>query len=147
MKKAWFSAIALILLSRCIAFAARMAEMPFVPLSPAVMGQGDCAIATAQGYDAFFYNPAGFSRGNGEFMLTSATSWVYARPDQLIWQGVQLALGRSNPTATFNFLNSQITTGGFRTDRQSASASSRAGSGSGPLSSWTLCCMGRPCLE
>jgi len=113
VKKEWLAAMALILLSRCIAFAAQIAEMPFVPLSPAVMGQGDCAIATAQGYDAFFYNPAGFSRGNGEFMLTSATSWVYARPDQLIWQGVLLALGRTNPTATFNFLNSQITTGGF----------------------------------
>ena len=113
MKKELFATMVAILLSQCVAFAGQIAEIPFVPLSPAVMGRGDCAIATAQGYDAFFYNPAGFSRGNGEFMLTSATSWVYARPDQLIWQGVQLALGRSNPTATFNFLNSQITTGGF----------------------------------
>ena len=94
------------------AFAAQIVEIPFAPVSPAVMGRGGCSIATAQGFDAFFYNPAGFSLGSGVF-TTSSTSWIYSRPDLLISQAVQLALGTTNPTATFNFLSSQVTSGGF----------------------------------
>ncbi|HYW85079.1 MAG TPA: hypothetical protein VFB30_17590, partial [Spirochaetia bacterium] len=87
--------------------------IPFVPLSPTVMAEGGTSIATAQGYDAFFSNPAGLSRGGGEFMLSSATSWIDARPDQLISQAVRLALGTTTSAATFNFINSQVTNGGF----------------------------------
>ncbi len=76
------------------------------------MGRGGSTIATAQGFDAFFYNPAGLSIGSGGF-ITSSTSWIYSRPDLLISQAAQLALGTTNPTATFNFLSSQVTTGGF----------------------------------
>jgi hypothetical protein len=94
------------------AFAAQIAEIPFAPVSPTVMGSGGCAITTAQGFDSFFYNPAGLSRGGGGF-TTSSTSWIYSRPDLLISQAAQLALGTTNPTATFNFLSSQVTSGGF----------------------------------
>ncbi len=106
-------AVAFIMITPCGgAFAAQIAEIPFAPVSPAVMGGGGCAITTAQGFDAFFYNPAGLSRGGGGF-TTSSTSWIYSRPDLLISQAAQLALGTANPTATFNFLSSQVTSGGF----------------------------------
>lgn len=94
-------------------FGAQIAEMPFIPLSPSIMAQGGCAIATAQGYDAFFNNnPAGFSLANGAFTLASG-SWIYSRPDLLVSQAFQLATGSTNPTATFDFINSQVTSGGF----------------------------------
>ncbi|MGO9411559.1 MAG: hypothetical protein ACLQCB_12515 [Spirochaetia bacterium] len=112
MRKA-LCAVAFIMITPCGgAFAAQIAEIPFAPVSPAVMGGGGCAITTAQGFDAFFYNPAGLSRGGGGF-TTSSTSWIYSRPDLLISQAAQLALGTANPTATFNFLSSQVTSGGF----------------------------------
>lgn len=113
MRRVSLSVVIIFLLSPLTSFAAQITEIPFVPLSPAVMAQGGSSIATAQGYDALFYNPAGFSRGVGAFTLTSATSWIYARPDQLMSQAIQLALGTTNPAATFNFINSQVTTGGF----------------------------------
>jgi hypothetical protein len=112
MRGALLAAVVITLFSGA-AFAAQIVEIPFVPLSPAVMAQGGTSIATAQGYDAFFSNPAGLSRGGGDFMLTSATSWIYARPDQLISQAMQLALGTTTSAATFNFINSQVTNGGF----------------------------------
>lgn len=113
MKRASLAAAVIFLLSIRAAFAAQITEIPFIPLSPTAMAEGGSSIATAQGYDAFFYNPAGFSRGGGDFMLTSVTSWIYARPDQLISQATQLALGTTSPAATFNFINSQVTSGGF----------------------------------
>ena len=95
-----------------VLFAAQIAEIPFSPVSPAVMGRGGSAISTVGGFDSFFYNPAGLSIGKGGFTVSS-TSWMYSRPDLLISQAFQLAVGTSNPTATFNFLSSQVTTGGF----------------------------------
>ena len=46
-------------------------------------------------------------------MLTSATSWIYARPDQLMAQAAKLAAGTTSSADTFNFVNSQVTKGGF----------------------------------
>jgi hypothetical protein len=106
-------AAALIFLMFCSAvFAAQIAEAPFAPVSPVVTGRGGSAIATVQGFDAFFYNPAGLSLGSGGF-TASSTTWFYSRPDLLISQAAQLVLGTTNPTATFNFLSSQVTSGGF----------------------------------
>lgn len=76
------------------------------------MARGGTAIASASGFDSFFYNPAGFSRSSGEFTLSSST-WFYSRPDLLISQFAQLVAGTANPTATFNFISSQVTKGGF----------------------------------
>ncbi|MBE3065657.1 MAG: hypothetical protein IMZ69_11650, partial [Spirochaetes bacterium] len=72
-----FSALTL-LLAAAAASAAEYVEAPLVPLSPSIMAQGGSAVATAQGYDAFFYNPAGFSRGQRELVIPGATAWVYA---------------------------------------------------------------------
>lgn len=112
MRRTLFAAAVISLVASSALFGAQVTEIPFVTLSPAVMGEGGCAIATAQGYDAFFHNPAGFSRGDGTFTLSS-TSWIYARPDQLISTAFQLAVGSASPTDTYNFVSQQVTTGGF----------------------------------
>ena len=113
MRKSLRAAAAIFFLSTYGIFAAQIAEIPFVPLSPATMAQGGTSIATAQGYDALFSNPAGFSRGTGAFTLTSSTTWLYSRPDLLVSQLLQIASGTTSAAATFNFINSQVTTGGF----------------------------------
>ncbi len=113
MRKTLRAAVAVFFLSACGIYAAQIAEIPFVPLSPAIMGEGGTSIATAQGYDALFSNPAGFSRGTGAFTVSSTTMWIYSRPDLLASQALQLASGTTTSAATFNFINSQVTTGGF----------------------------------
>jgi hypothetical protein len=92
--------------------ALQVEETPFVPLFPAVMAQGGSAVASAAGYEAFFSNPAGFSRGDGEFALSSA-AWAYARADQLMDEAVRIAFGSSSAVDTFNVINTQVTEGGF----------------------------------
>ena len=49
---------------------------PFMPQNPIVMGQGGSFVANAEGYNAFFNNPAGFARG-GELTLTSINAWAF----------------------------------------------------------------------
>ena len=102
-----------IILCSASAFGAQFTEPPFLPLSPEVMGRGGSSIADAQGFDAFFYNPAGFSRGNGAFTLASSTTWIYARPDLLISQVAQNIVGTQSSSSFLNFINSQVTTGGL----------------------------------
>lgn len=96
-----------------LAFSATIAEIPFLPMSPQVMGKGGSFIADAHGYDSFFYNPAGFSRSGGSFTLLSTTAWAYSRPDELFGVGEQLLGGTSTPGSILNFMNKQVTTGGF----------------------------------
>lgn len=95
------------------ASAATIAEIPFLPMSPQVMGMGGSFIADAHGYDSFFYNPAGFSRSGGSFTLLSATTWAYARPDELFALGQKLSGGTGSSSSTLSFLNNQVTSGGF----------------------------------
>jgi hypothetical protein len=113
MRRVVFIALVALLFRAGAASAAQIDEAPFLPLSPAVMGQGGSFIADAHGYDAFFYNPAGYSRGNGAFTLTSTSTWVYARPDLLISQIVQNLAGTQTSSSLLNFINSQATTGGI----------------------------------
>jgi len=49
---------------------------PFDPQNPTVMGQGGSFTANAEGYNAFFHNPAGFAR-KGDFTLTSINTWAF----------------------------------------------------------------------
>jgi hypothetical protein len=102
----------MVLLAGGLAAAAEIAEIPFVPMSPEVMGKGGSFIADAHGYDSFFYNPAGFSRSNGSFTIAAATAWVYARPDALLTLGQQFLAGTGDTSSMLGFLNSQVTTGG-----------------------------------
>ncbi len=113
MKKASLCGAVIFLLFSISAFAAQIDEAPFLPLSPAIMGQGGSYIASAEGYNSFFYNPAGFSRGNGAFTLTSSTSWIYARPDLFISQIAQNIVGTQTSSSLLNFINSQVTSGGL----------------------------------
>ncbi len=108
-----YLAVALFLLAAASAFAATHYEEPFAPLSPVVMGEGGSFIANAQGYNAFFYTPAGFSRGKGSLTLTSVNSWIYSRPDLLISQVAQAIAGTQTPSSFLDFVNSQATTGGI----------------------------------
>lgn len=56
---------------------------PFMPLNPTTMGMGGAYTANAEGYNAFFYNPAGFAR-KSEFTLLSVN--VYGMLDKNIYQ-------------------------------------------------------------
>jgi hypothetical protein len=113
MRKSLVIGALISLLGSGIAFAETIAEIPFLPMSPQVMGQGGAFIADAHGYDSFFYNPAGFSRGGGSFTLLSATTWVYSRPDELIGLGQKYSAGTGSSSSTLSFLNNQVTAGGF----------------------------------
>lgn len=112
MQRAFLSVVAMLLLLCRPAFATQYDEEPFVPLSPVVIAEGGSFIANAQGYNAFFYNPAGFSRGSGVFTLSSST-WIYSRPDLLASQIFQAVVGTQSSGSLLNFVNSQVTTGGL----------------------------------
>ena len=113
MRKAPAIALLIFILAAGSASAAEIAETPFLPLSPEIMGRGGSFIADAHGYNSFFYNPAGYSRGSATFTLADAALWVHARPDELVAMGSQIASGTSTPLSMLSFLNNQVTTGGF----------------------------------
>jgi hypothetical protein len=102
-------AVLLFLLAASSLFAAQYDETPFVPLDPEVMGRGGSAVADAHGWESFFFNPAGYSRGGGVFALTSTSVWLHARPDQFM----NVLVGPKTQTDILDFLNDQVTTGGF----------------------------------
>jgi hypothetical protein len=108
-----FISVMLLFLGAGMAFAHTFDEIPFAPMSPAVLGRGGSAIADARGYDSLFNNPAGFSRDPSTFTMSSTSAWVYARPDELIGLAGQFAGGTSTPASIFNFLNNQVTRGGI----------------------------------
>ncbi|MGA2378435.1 MAG: hypothetical protein ABSG85_03935 [Spirochaetia bacterium] len=108
-----FIAVLLLSLGAGMAFANTYNEIPFVPMSPEVLGRGGSAIADARGYDSLFDNPAGFSRDPSSFTLSSTSSWVYSRPDEFMGLVGQFANGTSSPASIFTFLNNQITRGGI----------------------------------
>jgi hypothetical protein len=57
-------------------------EPPFFPISPVIMAQGGSYVAVADGYNALFTNPAGFTGDKGSFTLLSANPWLYANPSR-----------------------------------------------------------------
>jgi hypothetical protein len=61
-------------------------EQPLVPFHAEIMAQGGSYTAIAQGYNALFTNPAGFSRESegGSLSLLAANVWIHARPDMLL---------------------------------------------------------------
>jgi hypothetical protein len=113
MKKILLLAALTLLLSATAASAADYLEPPLVPLSPSIMAQGGSAVATADGYDSFFYNPAGFSRSKRELVIPGATVWVYSRPDALWTFGLNTLKGTAVPSDTIGLIGSQVTAGGF----------------------------------
>lgn len=83
-------------------------EKPFVPVSPEIMGQGGAFIADAHGYNALFYNPAGFARPEGSFTITDTTAWVYANPARFLD-----SIGNAGTEEITDFVNQEITSGGL----------------------------------
>jgi len=113
MKKLIAFALLAILVPAALVSAAEYIEPAFVPLSPSVMGQGGSAVATAHGYDSFFYNAAGFSRSKRELVIPGATAWVYARPDALLTFALGALSAPPAPADIVNLIGSQVTSGGF----------------------------------
>jgi hypothetical protein len=113
MKKMLLLVALTLLLSAVVASAAEYVEPPLVPLSPSIMAQGGSAVATAHGYDSFFYNPAGFSRGKRELVIPGATMWLYARPDDLLAFGMAALTAPPAPAGIIGLISSQVTGGGF----------------------------------
>lgn len=80
-----------------------------MPMDPAIMGQGGAVTASASGYNAFFTNPAGFSRESGDQgrFTIGAMSWAYARPDKIT--GILSGSG----AGYLERLNDEATSGGL----------------------------------
>jgi hypothetical protein len=108
-----FLAVLLFSMAASAAFAGTYDEIPFVSMGPEAMGRGGAAVADARGFDALFYNPAGFSRDPSAFTLSSTNAWVYARPDQFLGLVGQLASGTGTSTSVLSFLNNQVIRGGI----------------------------------
>ncbi len=92
--------------------AADVFELGFIPMSPGVLAQGGADTATAQGWDSFFSNPAGFSRGTGDLTILQTGAWLYARPDRVIALVQQVIASGASP-AVFTSIGDEITGGGF----------------------------------
>jgi hypothetical protein len=113
IKKLLLVVLVALVLPGALVSAAEYAEPAFVPLSPSIMAQGGAAIATAHGYDSFFYNPAGFSRGKRELVIPGATAWLYSRPDALLGFATGAIAAAPTPTDILDLVGSQVTGGGF----------------------------------
>jgi len=105
--------VLVLLLAGSAVFANTINEIPFMPMSPGLLGRGGSGIADARGYDALFTNPAGFSRDPSAFTLSSTTSWVYARPDEFLGLLGQFAAGTSSTSSLLTFMSNQVTRGGL----------------------------------
>jgi hypothetical protein len=89
--------------------AGEVLEEPFVPASPEVLAQGGSFVANAHGYNALFYNPAGFTVPGPPLTILGTTAWLYSNPVRFFE-----ALGSPDPEAGLTtFLEDQLTTGGF----------------------------------
>ena len=113
MRKTASLAALFTLFAAAFSFGAQVSEIPFVPVSPVVTAQGGAFISTAQGYQSFFFNPAGYSRGGIEFTLADVSAWVYARPDTLLSTAQSAMAGSFSPTDILGFMSSQVTGGGI----------------------------------
>jgi hypothetical protein len=83
-------------------------DSPLRPASPQILGQGGSVVATANGYDALFSNPAGFASSEGSSTFYTSTFWLYANPLQAF-----LALVDSDSSSLQNFMEDELTSGGF----------------------------------
>ncbi len=87
-----------------------IAEPPFLPLIPQVMGQGGISVADSQGYSSLFYNPAGFASKKGSVTLISTDAWMYSNPLRVY----RLINEFNTKSADFlSTINEQVTTGGI----------------------------------
>jgi hypothetical protein len=108
MRKVAVAALLLVLGLRGLSAAETVIEPAFLPPSPTVMAQGGSSAANAAGYDALFYNPAGFSAGGRSVTAFGATTWVYADPLRLLQ-----AVRGGGASTTAGFLEGEVTSGGF----------------------------------
>jgi hypothetical protein len=65
-------------------------------------------VATAGGYDALFSNPAGFASPEGSFTFYTSSFWLYTNPLQAF-----VALVDSDSSALQEFMEDELTSGGF----------------------------------
>ena len=118
MKKIILS-ILLLIGSFALVFAqTTIVEKPFLPISPEVMGQGGSFIANAHGYNALFYNPAGFAMESGSLTIAGTTAWVYANPARFMETMEGMAAGTEDEGSDdpmgglLGFVEEEITGGG-----------------------------------
>ncbi|MBN2739130.1 MAG: hypothetical protein JXR70_19280 [Spirochaetales bacterium] len=99
--------IFLLLLTSLISLSAQeeYREVPFLPVLPDVMGMGGANVATAGGYNALFYNPAGFAMGKDSLTLLSANPWFYINP--------AAAASIKDEASAATVINQQLTEGGL----------------------------------
>lgn len=93
-------------------------QEPFIPFNPEVLAQGGSFAAVAEGYNAFFTNPAGYALTEGEATFPTSTTWVHAKPDAVLpmlaaIDGDNEGASGSTEEVVVDLLEEQLTTNGF----------------------------------
>lgn len=86
-------------------------EPPFQPLFPSSLAVGDALVASAQGFDSLFSNPAGFARGKPSFTLATAAAGLFAPPTATNFDLLRTAW--SSPATAAKTLGPLFDGGGF----------------------------------
>ncbi len=107
MARLWIIRLCLVLGLLASGLRPASAEPPFLSPSPVLLAQGGSSTAVADGYDALFTNPAGFSLSKGSVTLSSFSAWVYGSPSRLLD-----TLADPTEAAMIDYLNGEITRGG-----------------------------------
>ena len=115
--------VGLVLLLSLLAVALVSADEPireraFTPFSAEVLGQGGSFAAVAEGYNAFFTNPAGYAFTEGEGTFPSISTWVHARPDSILPMLATIDDDNKDESGStqdevVSLLKEQLTTNGF----------------------------------
>lgn len=86
-------------------------EPPFQPLFPSSLAVGDALVASAQGFDSLFSNPAGYARGKPSFTLVTAAPGLFAMPTATNFD--RLAAAWNDPATSAQTLGPLFGSGGF----------------------------------
>jgi len=90
---------------------------PFMPLNPVTLGQGGSFTASAEGYNAFFFNPAGFAKKSE---LTVLSINPYGIMDVQMFDLLMSILGGDDPLASAD--SSKAISKDFSSDLEEASS-------------------------
>jgi hypothetical protein len=94
-------------------------QREFLPVFPSLIAQGGSSVASVQGYQSLFTNPAGLARDmESRLVIPAMTLWVYSRPDLLLSTIGAFSADEGDSDddegdPIYNRLKEQFTTNGF----------------------------------
>lgn len=107
------------------------AEPPFVPAFPSSRAVGDALVASAQGFESLYTNPAGFALGKPSFTIASVAPGVYLFPGNDSFE--RLGSAWSSPESSDSRLAPDFSPNGFGGTMAAGIAYTGAGLGLGLL--------------